>query len=281
MNDIRLFVCCHRPEYVPEHPLLYPVQVGAALSDCRFDGFLQDDVGKHISQKNRSYCELTAQYWVWKNVNADYCGFFHYRRYLYPDTASQRPYIIRTKPTKALLNKLGFDEMAGLIRQYDMIVPTGEDMRISVREHYASAPYHRAKDLALIEEIVANRSPEMGAAMEDYLSGTVHYFGNMYIMRREVFEDYCAWLFPILEEFDERADLAGYSPQELRVDGYLAERLFGVYYTHKKKAFATLELPRVHFHTGRDYLSKQLINALFPPGSERRAAVKAMRGKAD
>lgn len=277
MRDIRLFVCCHRKENVPEHPLLHPIQVGAALSDERFAGFLQDDAGENISRQNRSYCELTAQYWAWKNARADYCGFFHYRRYLYPDTAAKRPYIIRPKPTEVLLDRLGYAGFAELIGQYDLIVPSGEDMRVSVREHYASAPHHRAKDLALIEEIVAERSPGMKAAMEAYLSGTVHHFGNMYIMRREVFADYCAWLFPILEEFDARADTTGYSAQELRVDGYLAERLLGVYYTHRKHELRTLELPRVHFLTGRDYVKKRLLYALLPPGTRRRALVKQVK----
>ena len=277
MKDIRLFVCCHKPEYVPDQPLLRPIQVGAALSSERFEGFLQDDTGENISGKNRSYCELTAQYWVWKNVSADYCGFFHYRRYLYPHASAKRPYIIRTKPTDALLDKLGYGEWERIIERYDLIAPVGEEMHVSVRAHYASAPHHWAKDLALIEEIVAKRNPEMKAAMEAYLSGTVHYFGNMYIMRRKVFEDYCAWLFPILEEFDARADLTGYNPQELRVDGYLAERLFGIYYTHMKPSLSALELPRVHFHTGRDYYIKRLTNALLPPGSARRAALKQIK----
>ena len=43
---------------------------------------LMDNTGENISEKNSMYCELTAQYWAWKNLNADYYGFFHYRRYL-------------------------------------------------------------------------------------------------------------------------------------------------------------------------------------------------------
>ena len=67
MAEIRLFVSCHKPTRVPEHPLLVPVQVGAALARERFPGFLYDDAGENISPKNPSYCELTAQYWAWKN----------------------------------------------------------------------------------------------------------------------------------------------------------------------------------------------------------------------
>ena len=84
MGDINLFVCCHNESEVPAHPLLIPIQVGTALAERRFAGYAHDDEGENISRKNRAYCELTAQYWAWKNCQAEYVGFFHYRRYLYP-----------------------------------------------------------------------------------------------------------------------------------------------------------------------------------------------------
>ena len=43
---------------------------------------IPDDAGENISAWNRSYCELTAQYWAWKNDTAAWQGLFHYRRYL-------------------------------------------------------------------------------------------------------------------------------------------------------------------------------------------------------
>ena len=46
MAEIRLFVSCHKPTREPEHPLLVPVQVGAALARERFPGFLYDDAGE-------------------------------------------------------------------------------------------------------------------------------------------------------------------------------------------------------------------------------------------
>lgn len=278
--DLQLFVSLHKPFPVPEDPLLVPIQVGAALAPGPLDGCLRDDTGESISSQNRSYCELTAQYWVWKNAKADYVGFFHYRRYLYPAPAARRPYRVECLPDVQLLERLGWVRLPELIRGYDLIAPIGEDMHLSVREHYAKAPFHHGKDLALVEEIIRERTPDYVDAMDAYLSQSICYFGNIYIMAWPLFERYCQWLFPILEEFDRRSDLAGYGPQELRVDGYLAERLFGVFYTKvKAEGLRTLELPRVHFVESRGQTVKQrFINALLPPGSVRRSKIKKLKG---
>lgn len=270
MADIKLFVCCHAPVKVPPHPLLVPLQVGAALAGERFSGFAHDDEGENISAKNRTYCELTGQYWAWKNAQADWYGFFHYRRYLYPDPDARRPYMIAREPDP---DALGYDRFGALIEGYDMVLPAGEDMRVSVREHYARA--HRGSDLALAEELVHQMHPEMGQALDTYLRGTEQYFGNIFIMGWDVFRDYCAWLFPILEAFDKEV-----SDRMPRVDGYIGERLLGVYATYRRQELKTLELPRVHFYAGGEYVKKRALNALLPPGTKRRAWVKGAAGRA-
>lgn len=275
MPDLKLFVCSHTAAPVPKHPLLYPVQAGAALAGEHFPGYLADDTGPNISAKNRDYSELTAQYWAWKNVPAEHYGFFHYRRYMYPDPNARLPYMVARKPELSFLKRLGFDGFADLVAPYDLIAPIGEDMHISVREHYARAPQQQAGDLALMEQIVRERYPEMAAAIDRHLSGTICYFGNIYIMRRDVFDSYCTWLFPLLAEYDTRAAArAGYVP-ERRVDGYLSERLFGIYLAHYSKELKTLELPRVLFYgDGAPYIKRKLQNTLLPPGSKRRSIVK-------
>lgn len=268
-------MCCHQPSYVPRHPLLFPMQVGTALTEERFEGFLYDDTGENISRKNRSYCELTAQYWAWKNCDADYIGFFHYRRYLYPDQQERIPYRIEREACDAILNKLGYDSFAAVIPQYDVISPIAENMYVSVREHYAKAAHHFAKDLDTVEQILKECFPDYVPAMERYLSGTCLYFGNIFVMRRDIFHAYCEWLFRIMEEFDDRRDLSGYGAQEARVNGYLAERLFGIYLTHIRKELRVLELPRVHFENNSvAYQRRKLLNRFLPPGSRERSVIK-------
>ena len=275
MADIKLFVCCHKLELIPKHPLLFPIQVGAFLADKHFRDYLHDDTGDNISEKNGSHCELTAQYWAWKNVKADYYGFFHYRRFLYPDINARLPYRIEREPNLSILNKIGYGEFADLIQKYDLIAPIGENMYVSVRDHYANAPFHHLTDLDLVEMITRERTPEISGAMEEYMSNTISYFGNIYIMRRRLFQNYCSWLFPVLEEFDCISDTKNYSVQEKRVDGYLAERLLGTYITKIKKESKNkvLEIPRVHF-ASTNYWRKSLINTLLPPSTYRRHIIK-------
>lgn len=277
MNHIKLYVSCHKPFAIPTHPLLYPIQVGAAQTKERFDGMLSDAEGENISSLNSQYCELTAQFWAWKNDEADWQGFFHYRRFLYPDIKAKYPYRIENAPTLKLLQKLGYEEFGSLISQYDLICPIGEQMYVPVRKHYADAPYHHAADLDRMERILYEMHPEYQAAAQMYLNGTVHYFGNLYVFSRRRFEQYCEWLFPMLAEFDRLADFSDYSTQERRVDGYLAERLFGIYltYARQNEALHVLELPRVHFEgMCGGYYRKKGIALMLPPGTRRRALIK-------
>ena len=38
MLDIKIFVVCHKPSYVPKNPYLYPIQVGTALASNKLLG---------------------------------------------------------------------------------------------------------------------------------------------------------------------------------------------------------------------------------------------------
>ena len=72
----------------------------------------------------------------------------------------------------------------------------------------------------------------------------------MFIMKREIFFDYCKWMFPILEEFDKNTDYSTYSKEALRTPGHLSERLLNIYLLHHKRIGSNWkfkELQCVHF----------------------------------
>lgn len=278
---IKIYIATHKQTYVPMHPLLLPLQIGTALHQP-ITNLLHDNEGEHISAKNSAYCELTGQYWVWKNEQADYYGFYHYRRY-FTFMPQKRPYVIYDYPDEATLQRMGYapDEMAAFIAQYDLLVPKAEAMYETVWDNYRRAPYHFREDLEHIVQLVKDWYPAYRSATLHYLNGTQMYLKNMYIMQHDLFHQYCSWLFPLLEEFDRRNDWTKYTnhPAALRVDGYLAERLFGIWYTHLKqqKVAKSCELGRVHFADvdgGKGSLQKmKLINTVLPAGTRRRSLV--------
>ena len=56
-----------------------PVQMGHAIHPAI--GYIGDDTGENISERNANFCELTGLYWAAHNIDSDYIGIVHYRRY--------------------------------------------------------------------------------------------------------------------------------------------------------------------------------------------------------
>lgn len=73
-----IYVVSHKDVAVPNAAIYQPVQVG--FNENNFSGFKRDNQGDNMAAKNANYCELTAQYWGWKNDAADVKGLVHYRR---------------------------------------------------------------------------------------------------------------------------------------------------------------------------------------------------------
>lgn len=78
-----IYIVSHKDFIAPEMTGYVPILAGAAANHAQIA--VKDDKGVNISKKNPQYCELTAQYWVWKNsfIQSDNIGFVHYRRYFY------------------------------------------------------------------------------------------------------------------------------------------------------------------------------------------------------
>lgn len=275
MSEIRLFMCCHKPyDTVPDG--FQSIQCGSVLKQ-KLAGVLYDDEGDNISAKNREYCELTAHYYVWKNIQADYYGFCHYRRFFGKDNKNKAPYV-----AKGLLSYSGRsllaqgEELYQLIKSHDIIAPRSEDMGIPVREHYCTSRYHYSEDLELFLALLYKKFPQVINTAERYLSQHRQFFCNMFIMDRTHFHEYCAMLFDVLEEFDTKKQLHG-DFQSDRTDGYLGELFTGIYITScMEKGSRVKLLPRIDTECSR---LKRIGCALLPPESRRRFAAKALAKK--
>ncbi|MDR3051957.1 MAG: DUF4422 domain-containing protein [Oscillospiraceae bacterium] len=236
MENIFIAVATHKPYWMPQDPLYTPVQAGAFGKESL--GWQRDDAGEHISQKNETYCELTALYWMWKNVDADIYGLAHYRRYL----AVGRPLL--DKHCQPLTEK----QILHRMREVDILLPKKRHYWIETNEsQYVHA--HHAADLAATKAALAEVCPEALPAWACVMKRRSGHRFNLFLMRKARFHEYCAWLFPILFQVEAGLDIAAYSPRDRRVFGYLSERLLDVWLLHR--GYAYRETRTVHLETQR------------------------------
>ena len=261
-GDIRIFVATHRRAKTFESSIMDLVQVGSSLSGERFWSALHDDIGENISDLNPFYCELTAQYWAWKNIDAEYYGFCHYRRYFnfsntrHPE--NEWGEIIAPLIDDAAQVRYGLtdESIREAVRDCDLIITEIKDLR-SFPEHFANpreqwclAENLCENDFTLMMDILAKRHPDYQQDIDSFLCGSSSCFCNMYVMRKEVFFDYCEWLFPLLDEFVHLWDVSRYSREMLRTPGHLAERLFNIYLLHAMRSkldWTIKQVQCVHF----------------------------------
>lgn len=255
---IKIYVNYFGPARVISNSVLIPIQVGSAIAKHRLD-MLGDDQGENISTKNPFYCELTGQYWAWKNDRtSEYVGFFHYRRFLDFLPNSERTTTVHGVVEKSFpddfLDKFGLtqENIEEVVVGFDAIVPEPIDVRDiksrSVWDQYCTAQYHHIADLQATKEILSELYPDDLYVFNRVMEGTKLYPTNIFVFSRLVFEEYCEWLFSILEELESRVNVDGYGTQERRVIGYIAERLLTVFIakkTEQNEGFKIKTLRRV------------------------------------
>lgn len=248
--DIKIFVS-HRIDLKSEtvnSPLYIPVRCGAIYDKNVDSDILGDDTGDNISEKRMSYCELTVQYWAWKNVNADYYGLCHYRRYIsfssdrFPVEKGERNngcvYEKHLSDKKTLeKHRLAYESISDEIKKYDMIVVEPIKLTSSPASNYeamrASSEYHNIHDVDVCINIIKRKYPEMAEATDKYMFHSKNcWLYNCWIMNKELFAKYSEWLFDILSEVEANIDMSHYSQQMMRTPGTLGERLFGIFVTY-------------------------------------------------
>ena len=214
-EKIQLYVISHSEEAIKEirnDNVYTPLFVGRNGKE-NF-GFASDDSFEgNISSKNKDYCELTGLYWMWKASDADVIGLCHYRRYF------------KGKNGK-LIEK---EEIIDYLNNFDIIVPKRSDLiKGSYWETYEGHYLYNA--LEITRDILKELSPEYLETFESMLNQSSFSNYNMFIARKEVIDPYCEWVFPILEEVENRIDVEEYP----RVFGLISEAIFNVWIVYNK-----------------------------------------------
>lgn len=216
-SSISIIVATHKQYWMPEDPLYVPLLVGAENNRIDWQG-KKDNTGDNISVKNPNYCELTGLYWAWKNLDADYIGLVHYRRHF----AGGRRW---RKKNERIITR---PEVSVLLQDSDILLPKPRHYWIETNfSQYVHA--HHQEDLDLTRQIIRDRYPQYLPAFDRSMQKRSGHRFNMLIMKKELLDQYCAWLFDVLAELESVLDISAYSKNDRRVFGFVGERLLDVW----------------------------------------------------
>ncbi|MDD3453714.1 MAG: DUF4422 domain-containing protein [Bacilli bacterium] len=215
MDNMNVYIATHKKFNVPEMEIYNPIQVGS-INKEKF-GYLRDDTGNNISNKNANYCELTALYWIWKNDNSNIVGLTHYRRYFF-----------KTKFNNSYDKLLNKNDILKIFEKYDLIVPYPNYIfKSNIKDHYAKI--HHIEDFNNCRAIIEKIYPEYLDSFDLFSTKKSFFAYNMFIGKKEIINQYCEWLFNILFELEKITDISKYDNYNKRIYGFLSERLFNVW----------------------------------------------------
>lgn len=225
---MRVFIAAHKLfKTKPSYNEYVPINTGAAFHPDL--PYIRDNTGDNISLKNKSYCELTALYWAWKNTSDDISGLVHYRRYFVTWTG----YVLKLLTGKNCCF-LSPKQIRQGLGKCDIIVSTIShdwNKKMPIIDSFSIS--HNRRDMLAAREGISELFPEYLQTFDDVImTGELFYPANMFIARREILESYCAWLFPVLQYVEDRIDISAYDDYQKRVFGFISERLLYVWIRH-------------------------------------------------
>ena len=243
-------VAFHKKYFSYEDDIITPIYVGAKINKENLK-YLKDSTGDNISEKNENFCELTGIYWIWKNVDADFYGMMHYRRYLSFEYRLEYKikriiYVFsRLFYLNSIINMLDMKELFQIkiceeeiirkeimkvskniinkIQKYDIFLPKKEIFNKSVYEQYKNV--HIVEHLDKLLEIIASEYPEIYPYYERKIKkGNKIYPLNMFIMKKKYFFEYSEFIFDVLFKLEKKIKIPLDTYQK-RVFGFLSERM--------------------------------------------------------
>ena len=263
MKDIKILIAHHKPGMVIKSGMYLPLHVGKTISKYKLD-IQGDDTGDNISKLNPIFCEMTAVYWGWKNIKADYIGLCHYRRYFTFKKASFS-HRLSLKLKYACIKTLGNmfrpgvnyayneqilalddnnlkkytqcfeNELSNRLESndFDFIVP--EPYKFACRNNETFFSEIGRDHIQKLKDIVKFLHPDFYEYVEATLRSNTLFAANMCIFRYQLFDDYCNVVFSILKKHIENVQFDNWCTDPIsekcyaRVSGYLAVILTNAY----------------------------------------------------
>ena len=252
--------------YIHSESLL-PIQLG--FSETGVDmGIQKDNTGDNRSERHPIYSEYSGIYWMWKNVSAEYKGIYQHRRSLSrqentpPIQWDFVKILIKTRLKNLVRNsrslwnpivkfdnhQLYVEEVCRSIdyitrafdKGFDIIVPAPYHfVGFTVYEHFDEVVNREL--MSILKRVLENNYTQYYALFKDSLYDTKMYYANISIMRTDLFDEYCKFVFGIFDELERILINEGYyinlykERSMYRIFGYIGELLTNVFVRKKKK----------------------------------------------
>ena len=198
-----IIVATHKPYWVPEDPMYLPVQMGHAIHPAI--GYIGDDTGENISERNANFCELTGRF------------------------APKKDRVI------------SHEELCSILATTNVVLP--RERHYFIETNYTQYIHaHHKRDLTATRAIIARKCPEYLPAYDAYMSKTHGHHFNMFVMKKELLQHYCTWLFDILFDLERELDMTGYTVNDRRVFGFVSERLLDAWLITNNIAYEELDV---------------------------------------
>ena len=252
---LKLFISYKTRQKLLKNNILTPIQTGRAISDEVFEEMLGDDTGDNISKENERYCELTAQYWVWKNYdkigNPEYVGFMHNRRhFIFDPKLKHMEYLWLPKTNFYFVDHI----YSGYMEHFseEKILPYIEDKpdcivykkvdikpitaQTNMKSHfYTGMPAQKKEVFEVLETVMNSEFPLYKDTFNEFTNNHYMFCCNSFIMTKALFFEYSEFLFSVLAKVDEKVDSRRFNTKEKRFLGFIGEYLLSVFIIQKLK----------------------------------------------
>ena len=228
------------PVYSTE--VFHPIFTGDINTKLVTDA-LQDSTDANIFSKSGIYGELSAYYWVWKNftdsragllsrqLQSEYIGFCQFYHFFDFNSNSKvfAPFnLIYLDEFAELFKNYSEENVLNFTQGYDVVMPAKIPLNTSLYEQYLNNHKQDDVDLALdtIKKIYPNYTDAVDKAMA---ANSMYPLGN-FIMKKEVFNEFCEWLFNVLDVVEKRINWNVYGKyRDIVSSAFISERFLNIW----------------------------------------------------
>ena len=176
-DKLDIFICSYKEFDKPVNNEVYKILSVGNNTELYGENIIRDDNGDNISNMNGFFSELTGMYWIWKNYNIkDYVGFCHYRRYF-----------------------SFLDNIPEEIENCDIILPKPLSFNYNIYDAYSIC--HNSKDLDILNNILIDKYNISENVINETFKQKYLFSNNIFIMKKELFLEYCDIVFGVLFEY--------------------------------------------------------------------------------